>query len=369
MGELRVHGALRSEVDGRLVAPGSGRVVRGWMITCLALALTGCGQVVPSPVPSSTTAAAVPTGAPPPSTVETASPPATPSAVALPTARVSWTVEDGVGSTVWTSALDGSDPVQLGRDLSATGIVFRTPTLTSVGAYAIGAAADGSSTGLYLLSETEETLLVPNVQEYVAGDDGRYVAVVAEPGTKPGRVVTRTSSAGDVVALGAMPPWRTDRDQLADRLGLAYSPDGRSVAVGRPDGPLRVWGGSPGDVLDRGAPLVLTDEGRVFDAHDVLKKTGTDPERVSGELIADPGTTTVAFVAGDGAPGDNGEVIVLDVAAGTDRRFPLEDARLGVVDVAQDHVLLEVPGTGAVRDLAYLDLRTGKLVRYSAPTP
>ncbi len=300
--------------------------------------------------------------------------PGSPDASAIDPAvgRLVWLVDRAGGLGVWTTDLAGGDvrPYLTGFDEGATAIRDARPVGEEVALLRDVPAPAGAE--LWLISRTAPPrLLLDGVQMFTVLGDSDILAVRDHGTTRSIWSVTGSSPPASLASL-ALP----DGDPELGPFGYTISPHWLTVAVGWVGGPLEVIGPAPASYDDKGAPLVVADDGRLVA---VTGRAGeaylVDGDRLvelapaDSDPLAPPGTGWVAWpsVAEDGGLV---AVQVRDLLAGTSETYPVEGLATNIRELTNSHVILEATAFDPLRrTVTVVDRRDGRSATFQATAP
>jgi hypothetical protein len=277
--------------------------------------------------------------------------------------------EGGFG--VWTTDLAGGDVRTYLSGLDEADTTIRDARLIGQDVAFIREGPVAQSE-LWLVSlGAPPRLLLDAVDGFVVRDDGELLAVRDDA---DGRSIWRVpdGSRPTVIASVALPG---ERPELGP-FGFAISPDGRTVAAGWVGGPLDVIGPTPASYQDKGAPLVVADDGRLVavtgrsgEAYLVEGDRLVELAPVDSDPLALPGTGWVAWSALD----DTGSLVAVEVGdllAGAHETYPAQGLATNVQSLSADHVILEsTPFDPLTREVGVVDRRDGRFTTFRAPAP
>lgn len=281
-----------------------------------------------------------------------------------------WLVDRAGRFGVWTTDLVGGDLRTYLAGLDEAGFSLRDPRLVGEEVVVI---RDGPTAELWVLSQAAPPrLLLDKVESFVQSGTQEVLAV-RDVGT--GRAIWRVPLGPDSPAAIAELTVPGDGPQLGP-FGFAISPDGRTVAAGWVGGPVEVIGPASSSFRDIGAPLVVTDDGRIVavagrvgDAYLLDGGRLVELAKPESDPLAVPGSGIVAWasLAEDGALV---AVEVRDLIAGTSETHPAEGVATNVVDIGASHVVLEATAFDPrTRTVGVVDRRTGRFGNFEASAP
>ena len=349
-----------------------GRLLAVTLATAIA---TGCGPT-PTTGPVASAATPAPQGSPAtggPAASGSPSGSADLPAVDPAEGRLVWLVDRAGGLGVWTTDLAGGDvhPYLTGFDEDGTAI--RDAQLVGQDVALLRDVPAPAGAELWLVSLTAPPrLLLDRVETYVVRGD-REILAVRDEGTTRSIWSVPTGSDPPVSVAGLAFP---DGDPELGPFGFAVSPDGRTVAAGWVGGPLEVIGPVPASYADKGAPLVVADDGRLIG---VTGRAG-EAYRVDGDRLVElapadsdplamPGTGWVAWpsVAEDGRLT---AVEVRDLLAGRSETYPAAGLATNVRELSASHVILEATAFDPLtRTVTVVDRRDGRSATFEATAP
>ncbi len=285
-------------------------------------------------------------------------------------ARLVWLVDGAGRFGVWTTDLVGGDIRSYLADLDEAAISLRDPRLVGDDVVVI---RDGPTGELWVLSQTEPPrLLLDSVNAFIHSG-AREVIALRDVG--PVRAIWRVPLGGASPAVIAEVPV-SDHGPQVGPFGFAISPDGRTVAAGWVGGPVVVIGPAQADFRDIGAPLVVTDDGRIVAVTgrvgDAYLLDGDRLVELAGpesDPVAVPGSGVVAWasIAEDGALV---AVEVRDLLAGSSETYSATGVATNVVEITADHIVLETTAFDPLtRSVGVVDRRTGAFRTFEASAP
>ena len=339
----------------------------------VAAIVTACdpaptGPVVTPPTPAAQGSAA--SGGPSASAPVALSPDAP--AIDPAEGRLVWLVDRAGGPGLWTTDLAGGDvrPYLTGFDEGGTAIRDARPVGEDVALLRDVPAPAGAE--LWLISRTAPPrLLLDGVQMFTVLGDSDILAVRDQGMTRSIWSLTGSEQPTSIASL-ALP----DDDPELGPFGFTISPHWLTVAAGWVGGPLEVIGPSPASYDDKGAPLIVADDGqlvavtgRAGEAYVVNGDRLVELAPADSDPLAPPGTGWVAWpsVAEDGRLV---AVEVRDLLAGTSETYPANGLATNVTELTASHVILEATAFDPLRrTVTVIDRRDGRSTTFEASAP
>jgi hypothetical protein len=287
--------------------------------------------------------------------------------------RLVWLVDRAGDLGVWTTDLAGGDTRRYLADADPETTTLRDAQLVGDSVVLIREAPSATTAELIAVSPaTPPRVLLDAVESFVARGDREVLAVRDERGS---RSIWRVPIDGGRPAVIAAVPFPADGAELGP-FAFAISPDGRTVAAGWVGGPLEVVGPKPASFHDKGAPLVVADDGHL------VAVTGRAGEafQVDGDRLvelappdSDPlGVPGSGFVAW-GTVGEDGElqaVEVRDLLAGLHETYAAGGRATNVRQLSRSHVILEATAFDPLtRTVGVVDLGDGRFATFEARAP
>jgi hypothetical protein len=286
--------------------------------------------------------------------------------------RLVWLVDRAGGLGVWTTDLAGGDvrPYLTGFDEAGTAI--RDARLVGEDIALLRDMPAPAGAELWLVSRTAPSrLLLDGVQMFSVLGDRDILAVRDHSTTRSIWSVTGSQPPASLASL-ALP----DGNPELGPFGFAISPHWLTVAAGWVGGPLEVIGPTPASYDDRGAPLVVADDGRLVAvtgrAGEVYLVEGdrlVQLAPVDSDPLALPGTGWVAWssVAEDGRLV---AVEVRDLLAGTSETYPVDGLATNIRELTVSHVILEATAFDPLRrTVTVIDRGDGRSATFEASAP
>lgn len=286
--------------------------------------------------------------------------------------RLVWLVDRAGGPGVWTTDLAGGDvrPYLIGFDEAGTAI--RDARLVGEDIALLRDVPTPAGAELWMVSPTAPPrLLLDGVQMFTVVGDRDILAVRDHGTTRSIWSVTGSQPPASLASL-ALPGGEPELGPF----GFAISPHWLTVAAGWVGGPLEVTGPAPARFDDRGAPLVVADDGRLVA---VTGRAGeaylVDGDRLvelapaDSDPLALPGTGWVAWpsVAEDGRLV---AVEVRDLLTGTSETHPVDGLATNIRELTTSHVILEATAFDPLRRMVTIvDLRDGRSATFEATAP
>jgi hypothetical protein len=286
--------------------------------------------------------------------------------------RLVWLVDRAGGLGVWTTDLAGGDvrPYLIGFDEAGTAI--RDARLVGEDIALLRDVPAPAGAELWLISRTAPPrLLLDGVQMFTVLGDRDILAVRDHGMTRSIWSVTGSQPPASLASL-ALP----DGNPELGPFGFAISPHWLTVAAGWVGGPLEVIGPTPASFDDRGAPLVVADDGRLVavtgragEAYLVEGDRLVELAPADSDPLALPGTGWVAWpsVAEDGRLA---AVEVRDLLAATSETYPVDGLATNIRELTASHVILEATAFDPLRrTVTVVDRRNGRTATFEATAP
>lgn len=286
--------------------------------------------------------------------------------------RLVWLVDRAGGLGVWTTDLAGGDvrPYLIGFDEAGTAI--RDARLVGEDIALLRDVPAPAGAELWLISRTAPPrLLLDGVQMFTVLGDRDILAVRDHGMTRSIWSVTGSQPPASLASL-ALP----DGNPELGPFGFALSPHWLTVAAGWVGGPLEVIGPTPASFDDRGAPLVVADDGRLVavtgragEAYLVEGDRLVELAPADSDPLALPGTGWVAWpsVAEDGRLV---AVEVRDLLAATSETYPVDGLATNIRELTASHVILEATAFDPLRrTVTVVDRRNGRTATFEATAP
>jgi hypothetical protein len=286
--------------------------------------------------------------------------------------RLVWLVDRAGGPGIWTTDLAGGDvrPYVTAFDEAGTSIRDARPIGEEVALLRDVPAPAGAE--LWIISQTAPPRLVLDSVQLFTVLGGTDILAVRDQGTTRSIWSVTGSEPPTSLASLALP----DDDPELGPFGFTISPHWLTVAAGWVGGPLEVIGPTPASYNDRGAPLVVADDGRLVA---VTGRAGeaylVDGDRLvelapaDSDPLAPPGTGWVAWpsVAEDGGLV---AVEVRDLLAGTSETYPASGLATNIRELTANHVILEATAFDPLRrTVTVVDRRDGRTATFEATAP
>ncbi|HUP55131.1 MAG TPA: hypothetical protein VM408_06470, partial [Methylomirabilota bacterium] len=160
---------------------------------------------------------------------------------------------------MWTTDLAGEDVKTYLSGLDEAGTTIRDARLVG-GDVAFIRGGPAARSELWLVSlGAPPRFVLDGIDSFVVRDDDEVLAVRDDAGRRSIWRVPTSPARPRAIADLALPG---EGPELGP-FGFAISPDGRTVAAGWVGGALEVIGPVPASYTDKGAPLVVADDGRL----------------------------------------------------------------------------------------------------------